>query len=93
MNQTEINVFDGLLYYLSYLVELNWEKFKDAIKRLAKDNPNYKDSTYLTVLARLGHLDYDPMNLDKIVIAPPVLVETVAEDRYVLVGSRSPRFS
>ena len=92
MNQTEIDVFDGLLYYISHLVELNWEKFKDVAERLTKNNPNYKDSTYLTALARLGHLDYDPMNLDKVVIAPPVLVEAAVEDRYVLVGSRSPDF-
>ena len=51
-----------------------------------------KYSTYLTSLARLGHLDYDPMNLDKVVIAPPVLVETAVKDRYVLLGSRSPNF-
>ena len=92
MNQTEINVFDGLLYYLSHIGELSWEKFKDAVKNLAGGEPNFKDSTYLTSLARLGHLDYDPMKLDKVVIAPPVLVEAVVEDRYVLVGSRSPDF-
>ena len=92
MNQTETNVFDGLLFYLSHTGELRWEKFKEAIKRLAKDNPSYKDSTYLTALARSGHLDYNPMNLDKVVIAPAVLVEAVAENRYILAGSRSPDF-
>ena len=92
MNRTETNVFDGLLYYLSHIGELRWEKFKDAVKNLTGGEPNFKDSTYLTSLARLGHLDYDPMNLDKVVIAPSVLVEAAVEDRYVLVGSRSPDF-
>ena len=94
MKQSDIDVFDGLLYYLSHVDELRWQKFKDAIKRLTRDNPehDYKDSTYLTSLARLGHVDYDPKTLDKVVIAPPVLVETAAENRYVLVGSRSADF-
>ena len=101
MNQTETNVFDGLLYYLSHLGELSWEKFKEAIKRLTRDNPDYKDSTYLTFLkdstyltflARLGYIDFDPMNLSRVMIAPTVLVETAVEDRYVLVGSRTPGF-
>ena len=92
MNQTETNVLNGLLYYLSHVGELRWEKFKDVIKRLTRDNPDYKDSTYLTSLAGLGHVDYDPMKLDKVVIAPPVIVETAVEDRYVLVGSRTPDF-
>ncbi|MYE90487.1 hypothetical protein F4X33_15995 [Candidatus Poribacteria bacterium] len=92
MNQTKTNVFDGLLYYLSHIGELEWEKFKDAVKNLTREEPNLKYSTYLTSLARLGHLDYDPMNLDKVVIAPPVLVETAVKDRYVLLGSRSPNF-
>lgn len=92
MNQTKANVFDGLLYYLSHISELDWEKFKDVVKNLTRGEPNLKYSTYLTSLARLGHLDYDPMNLDKVVIAPPVLVETAVKDRYVLLGSRSPNF-
>ena len=92
MNQTETNVFDGLLYYLSHIGKLDWEKFKDAVKNLTRGEPNLKYSTYLTSLARLGHLDYDPTNLDKVVIAPPVLVETAVKDRYVLLGSRSPNF-
>ena len=91
MKQSNIDVFDGLLYYLSHVDELRWQKFKDAIKRLTRDNPGSKFS-YLTPLARLGHVDYDPMTLDKVVIAPPVLVETAAENRYVLVGSRTPNF-
>ena len=92
MNQTETNVFDGLLYYLSHIGKLDWEKFKDAVKNLTRGEPNLKYSTYLISLARLGHLDYDPTNLDKVVIAPPVLVETAVKDRYVLLGSRSPNF-
>ncbi len=92
MNQMETNVFDRLLYYLSHTGELGWEKFKDAVKNLTRGEPNLKYSTYLTSLARLGHLDYNPMNLDRVVIAPSVLVETAVENRYVLVGSRSPDF-
>ena len=92
MNQTKTNVFDGLLYYLSHMGELRWEKFKEAVDNLTGNEFNWKDSTYLTSLARLGHLDYDPMNLDKVVIAPSVLVETAVKDQYVLVGSRSPDF-
>lgn len=92
MNQTKTNVFDGLLYYLSHISELDWEKFKDVVKNLTRGEPNLKYSTYLTSLARLGHLDYNPTNLDKVVIAPSVLVETAGKDRYVLVGSRSPDF-
>ena len=92
MNQTKTNIFDGLLYYLSHISELDWEKFKDVVKNLTRGEPNLKYSTYLTSLARLGHLDYDPMNLDKVVIAPPVLVETAVKDRYVLLGSRHPNF-
>ena len=91
MKQSNIDVFDGLLYYLSHVDELRWQKFKDAIKRLTRDNPGSKFS-YLISIARLGHVDYDPMTLDKVVIAPPVLVETAAENRYVLVGSRTPDF-
>ena len=92
MNQTKTNVFDGLLYYLSHISELDWEKFKDVVKNLTRGEPNLKYSTYLTSLARLGHLDYNPTNLDKVVIAPSVLVETAVKDRYALVGSRSPDF-
>ena len=92
MNQTETDIFDGLLYYLTHIGEIGWEKFKDAVKDLTRGEPNLKYSTYLTSLARLGHLDYDPMNLDKVVIAPSVLVEAAVENRYVLVGSRSPDF-
>ena len=92
MSQTETNVFDGLLYYLSHMGELRWEKFKEAVDNLTGNEFTWKDSTYLTSLARLGHLDYNPMNLDKVVIAPSVLVETAVRNRYVLVGSRSPDF-
>ena len=92
MNQIEPNVFDRLLYYLSHMGELDWERFKDAVRNLTREEPSLKYSTYLTSLARLGHLNYDPMNLDKVVIAPSVLVEAAVKDRYVLVGSRSPDF-
>ena len=92
MNQVEMNVFDGLLYYLSHIGELSWEDFKQAIMRLTRDNPTYKVSTYLTSLARLGHLDFDPMKLSYVTITPAVLVETTIEDQYVLVGSRVPSF-
>ena len=92
MNQMGANVFDGLLYYLSHIGELDWEKFKDTVKNLTREEPNLKYSTYLTSLARLGHLDYDPMNINKVVIAPSILVEAAVENRYVLVGSRSPNF-
>jgi hypothetical protein len=92
MSQNDSNIFDPLLYYLSHTGELNWEKFKDAVKRLTGGESGFKDSTYLTSLARLGHLDFDPMNLDRVVIAPTVLVETAVEGRYVLVGSRTPKF-
>ena len=92
MNQVETNVFDGLLYYLSHIGKLSWEDFKQAIRRLTRDNPTYKMSTYLMVLARLGHLDFDPTKLSYVAIAPAVLVETAVENRYVLVGSRVPGF-
>ena len=94
MNAMETNILDRLLYYLSHVGELSWEKFKDAVKNLTEGLPRFKsDSTYLTALARLAHLDYDPMKLDRrIVIAPSVLVETAVKDRYVFVGSRTPDF-
>lgn len=92
MNQVETNIFDRLLYYLSHVGDLNWVDFKQTIKRLTRDNPDLKMSTYLTSLARLGHLDFDPMQLSHITIAPAVLVETTVENRYVLVGSRVPSF-
>ena len=92
MNQVETSVFDGLLHYLSHTEKLSWEDFKQAIMRLTRDNPAFKASTYLTSLARLGHLDFDPMKLSHVTIAPTVLVEAAIENRYVLVGSRSPSF-
>ena len=94
MIQTENNVFDYLLYYLSHEGRLPWNGFKDAVTRLADNQNQHKPSTYLKSLARLGHIDYDPMNLTKvaIVIAPATLVETSVENRYVLVGSRTPDF-
>lgn len=90
MNQTENNEFDKLLYYLSHVGKLRWEKFKDSIKRLTDDR--LSASTYLKCLARLGHLDFDPTQLDYVTITPTVLVETAVQDRYVLVGSRTPAF-
>ena len=92
MNHTVTNAFDGLLYFLSHIGELEWEKFKDIVKNLTREQPNLKYATYLTSLARLGHLDYNPMNIDRVIIAPPVLVETAVKDRCVLLGSRSPNF-
>ena len=92
MNQTESNVYDKLLYYVSHEGEVRWEKFKDAINRLTDYQPRYKPFTYLKFLARLGHLDFDPMQLSHVAIAPAVLIDTVVENRYVLVGSRIPAF-
>ena len=92
MNRVETNVFDELLYYLSHVGGLSWADFKQKIKRLTRDDPNFKASTYLSSLARLGHLDFDPMNLSYVTIAPAVLVETAVETRYVLIGSRVPSF-
>ncbi len=92
MNRVETNVFDGLLYYLSHTGKLSWGNFKEAIRCLTRDNPSFKQSTYLISLARLGHLDFDPMLLSYVNIAPAVLVETAMENQYVLVGSRVPSF-
>lgn len=92
MNQTKINIYDSLLYYLSHEGEISWEKFKDAVGRIANDQSHYNPSTYLHALARLGHLEYDPMNLSLVAIAPAVLVETAVENRYALAGSRTPDF-
>ena len=92
MNRVETNVFDGLVYYLSHVGTLSWENFKQTIKRLTRDNPDFKASTYLISLARLGYLDFDPMKLTHVAIVPAVLVETAVENRYVLVGSRVPSF-
>ena len=91
MNQTEINVFDKLLYYLSHEGEVSWTKFKDAIDRLVGNQRRFEYiSTYLRYLARLGHLDFDPMQLSHVTIGPSVLLETAVKNRYVLVGSRTP---
>lgn len=88
MSQRDPNVLDHFLYYLSHMEELRWRKFSDTIKLLVKGSPIF----YLRSLAQLGHLDYDPENLDRVVIAPAVLVETAVEDLYVLVGSRTSDF-
>ena len=92
MNQTENNVYDKLLYYLSHEGALRWEKFKDAINRLTDYQPRYRPSTYLRSIARLGHLDYDPLNLSVVSITPAAIVETSVPEQYVLVGSRTPGF-
>ncbi len=89
----ENNVLDKLLYYLSHQGEVTWPKFKEAIDRLTGDRqPLGSPSTYLKSLARFGHLDFDPTDLSRVVIAPPVLIDTAVEGRYVLVGSRTPGF-
>ena len=91
MIQTEINVFDKLLYYLSHEGEVSWIKFKDTIDRLTGDQRRFEYmSTYLKYLARLGHLDFDPMQLTHVAIGPSVLLDTALKNRYVLVGSRTP---
>ena len=91
MDQTEINVFDKLLYYLSHEGEVSWTKFKVAIDRFTSDQRRFEYiSTYLKYLARLGHLDFDPMQLSHVTIGPTVLLETAVNNRYVLVGSRTP---
>ena len=91
MDQTEINVFDKLLYYLSHEGEVSWTKFKDAIDKLTGNQRRFEYmSTYLKYLARLGHLDYDPMQLSHVTIGPSVLIETAVNNRYVLVGNRTP---
>ena len=93
MNEMENNVFDKLLYYLSHESELSWEKFKDAIDRLTDNQSRFEyPATYLKPLGRLGHLDFDPMPLSRIVVTPTALVETAVENHYVLVGSRTPDF-
>ena len=92
MNQAETNVFDKLLYYLSHVGGLSWEDFKQKTKLLVGGDLDFKASTYLLSLARLGHLDFDPMKLSYVTIAPAVLVETTVKNRYVLAGSRIPNF-
>lgn len=92
MNQTKSNIYDKLLYYLSHEGVLRWEKFKDGINRLTQNQKPDERSTYLKSLARLGHLDYNPAKLSHVAIAPAVLIDTAVENRYVLVGSRTPTF-
>ena len=87
-----MTVFDNLLYYLSHVGGLSWADFKQVIMRLTRDNPEFKASTYLTSLARLGYIDFDPLKLSYVTIAPAVLVETTVENRYILVGNRVPNF-
>ena len=92
MNQVETNVFDSLLYHLSHVGKISWMKFKETVYHITDSQSRFEYSTYLRNLARLGHVDYDPMNLSEVVIGPSVLVETAIENRYVLVGSRVPGF-
>ncbi len=94
MNLTKSNIYDKLLYYISHEGVLPWEKFKNAITRLTQNRKPHEPSTYLKSLARMGHIDYDPMNLSKvaILIAPAVLIDTAVENQFVLVGSRTPKF-
>lgn len=92
MNRVEANVFDSLLYHLSHVGKISWMKFKEAVYHITDSQPRFEYSTYLKNLSRLGHVDYDPMNLSEVVIGPSVLVETAIENRYVLVGSRVPGF-
>ncbi len=92
MKQTENNVYDNLLYYLSHEGVLRWEKFKDGINRLTQNQEHHGPSTYLKSLARLGHLDYNPAKLSHVAIAPAVLIDTAVKNRFVLVGSRTPTF-
>ena len=94
MNQTKNNVYDKLLYYLSHEGQVSWKKFKEAVEKLANDQQHYNPFTYLMSLGRLGHLDYDPMELLRVAIAitPAVLIDTTVENRYVLIGSRTPAF-
>ena len=92
MSRMETNVFDNLLHYLSHVGEIRWAKFKEAVNRVTENQPRLRYTTYLKILARLGHLDYNPTNVSGagVVIAPAVLVETAVAERYVLVGSRTP---
>ena len=92
MIQTENNAYDKLLYYLSHEGDLRWEKFKDSIDSLTGDHRELNPSICLKSLGRLGHLEYDPIELSHVAIAPAVLIDTAVENRYVLVGSRTPAF-
>lgn len=92
MNQTKSSNYDKLLHYLSHEGVLRWEKFKNGINRLTQNQKLHEPSTYLKSLARLGHLDYNPAKLSHVAIAPAVLIDTAVENRYVLVGSRTPTF-
>ena len=91
MSQNHSNFLDELLYYLSHLGKMRWDKFKQGIKCVKRDDQNRNsDSYYLKSLASVGHLEYDPAILDWVYVAPATLVETATENRYVLVGSRTP---
>lgn len=91
MSQKHTNFLDELLYYLSHLGKMRWEKFKHGIECLNRDNKNPKsDSFYLKSLGIVGHLEYDPTILDWVYVSPATLVETATANQYVLAGSRSP---
>ena len=98
MSQIHSNFLDELLYYLSHYHpshpgKIRWVKFKQGIECLNRDDQNSKsDSYYLKSLTSVGHLEYDPVILDWVYVAPATLVETAVADQYVLVGSRTPDF-
>lgn len=91
MSQNHSNFLDELLYYLSHLGKMRWEKFKQGFESLKRDNKNPKSvSYYLRPLTSVGHMEYDPVILDWVYVAPATLVETATANQYILVGSRTP---
>ena len=91
MGQNHSDFLDELLYYLSHLGKMRWEKFKQGIECLNRDDQNPKSASYyLKALTSVGHLEYDPAILDWVYVAPATLVETATANQYVLVGSRTP---
>ena len=91
MSQNHPNFLDELLYYLSHLGKMRWEKFKQGFECLNRNNKNSKGASYyLKSLTSAGYLEYDPVILDWVYIAPATLVETATANQYVLVGSRTP---
>ena len=91
MNQNHSNFLDELLYYLSHLGKMRWEKFKQGFECLNRDNKNPKGASYyLRPLTSVGHMEYDPAILDWVYVAPATLVEIATANQYILVGSRTP---
>lgn len=96
MSQNHSNFLDELLYYLSHHHPLHpgkmrWDKFKQGIECLNRDSKDLKSASYyLKSLTSVGYLEYDPIILDWVYIAPATLVETATANQYVLVGSRTP---